>query len=416
MQLVKRAWPYFLSMGQFLTSATGWLLVAPLTFIVPRRHDLAVVLGRDGGKFLDNCKHLFVRMQQRTDLGVESHFLARDAALAGALRELGASSVPLGSLRAAWLWLRAGTIVVDSVDWMLGWRFAGSRGASVVQMWHGIPLKRVQLASFRERHQKRPAVLRWGLRLQVAVTGRFARTAWFVSTSEYVTRHAFHDSFKYQRVSHAGYPRNDALFDNATKLRQINVDARVREEVVWHRKAGASVGVYAPTFRQAFNDPFADGTIRLDELSRAAVTMKLLLLVKLHPWMQGRLRSTDMPGLVFVAPESDLYPLLPLADFLITDYSSIYFDFLLLDRPVLFFAYDLDRYLAEERSMYFEYDEMTPGQKVATTSELVDAIRRLVGGADDWRNERARVRALVFQNEDGHAADRLLDELFRSPP
>jgi CDP-glycerol glycerophosphotransferase len=414
LRFINWARPYIVSLGEFLAAATGWLLVGPITLVLPRRTELVVVLGRDGGKFLDNCKHLFVRMRHRPELGVEAWFLARDALLADQVRVLGGRSVPLRSWRAAWLWLRAGTIAVDSVDWMMGWRFAGSRGARVVQMWHGVPLKRVQLARFRDRIQKRPAILRWGLRMHVAITGRYAATTWFLSTSGYVSTHAFQESFRYSRISRAGYPRNDALFDSDSALRLVGVDASARATVLRHRASTASarVGVYAPTFREALNDPFADGTVDLCALSRAAVSMNLLLLVKLHPWMHGRLRSKPKPGLIFVSPESDIYPLLPLADFLITDYSSIYFDFLLLDRPILFFAYDLERYLAAERGMYFSYAEMTPGEKVTTLEELVTAMQRVIDGKDDWRPGRARVRSLVFEQADGHSADRLLAELY----
>jgi CDP-glycerol glycerophosphotransferase len=179
-----------------------------------------------------------------------------------------------------------------------------------------------------------------------------------------------------------------------------------------HRENAGKVGIYAPTFRNSLNDPFADGTVDLKALSDASSRLDLLLLVKLHPWMHGRLKAVELPGLVFVAPDSDLYPLLPLADFLITDYSSVFFDYLLLDRPVLFYAYDLATYLAEERPMYFDYDEMTPGPKSFDMQHLVAAMSAVAKGEDDWRDGRAKVRSLVFEHQDGMAAERLLGELF----
>ena len=57
-------------------------------------------------------------------------------------------------------------------------------------------------------------------------------------------------------------------------------------------------------------------------------------------------------------------------DLLITDYSSIFFDFLLLDRPIVFFPYDLEQYLSQDRAMYFDYEIMTPGPKCRTYDEL----------------------------------------------
>jgi CDP-glycerol glycerophosphotransferase (TagB/SpsB family) len=391
---------------EFVVALLGWLLVAPLTFLVPRDRGSLVFYGRDGGKFIDNCKHLYAEAATRP--GLAAIYLARDAALRDRLRSLGGKAEVAGGWRAAWLWLRAGTIAVDSIDWMRGLRLAGSRGARVVQMWHGIPLKHVQLARVDTR-RSRGALLDAAFALHVAVTGRHARTAWFLSTSEWITEHAFARSFRYDRISHAGYPRNDALFGPPGALGALGVDARAMAAAVAH---AGPVALYAPTFREALEDPFATGLVDLAELGRHAQRLGVLLLVKLHPWMHGRLGAAEPPGVMLVSPESDAYPLMRHADLLVTDYSSIFFDYLLLDRPVLFFPYDLERYLARERAMYFDYEAMTPGPKARTLDALVAAMQAVVDGEDPWAGERERIRALVFRHRDGHASRRLLGELF----
>ena len=95
--------------------------------------------------------------------------------------------------------------------------------------------------------------------------------------------------------------------------------------------------------------------------------------------------------------------------------SSVFFDYLLLDRPVLFYPYDLATYLAEERPMYFDYDEMTPGPKAFDMEHLVAAMSAVAKGEDEWRDGRAKIRSLVFEHQDGMAAERLLGELFPEP-
>lgn len=391
-----------------------WIVLAPVARLMPRRRSLAMVYGRDGGKFTDNCKHLFCSaVASGTD--IDFIYIAKDADTARKIREHAGRAVVRGGLAEFRLWLRSGTVFVDSVDWTDGYRFAASHGARIVQMWHGIPLKLVQMARVRGR-KRRPPPLEWAYQLYLRSTGRTRPLDWFVSTSRFVTEQAFRTSFPFHDVSHAGYPRNDALFDRTNLLRRMNVDARASRQIEVHRERGARVCVYAPTFRNALSDPFADGSVDLHALSEAMQRLNILMLIKLHPWMHGRLVSTDLPGLVFVAPESDLYPLLPQMDFLITDYSSVFFDFLLLDRPVLFFPYDLERYLADERPMYFDYEEMTPGPKARSVSALVEVIERVAGGQDDWREARAHVRDRVFDHQDGQAGSRLLAELFpRSP-
>ena len=401
---------YLGTLSEFLWAVAGWVLLWPLTRIVPRRATRIVFRGRDDGKFLDNCKHLFVEAQAS---GMDAVFLARDRDLCSRIRALGGKAEDADSAAATWTWLRAGTIVVDNVDWLRGMRFPASRGARIVQLWHGIPLKQVQLGRIAERSARQPRWERMAFRVYLKVVGRLEPTTWFLSTSRLVTERAFAGSFRYRHVSHAGYPRNDVLFESTRPLAELGVDARAVAALDAHlASGGGKVVLYAPTFRESLEDPFAAGRIDLHALSEAAERLHLLILVKLHPWMQGRVRSGELPGIAFVSPESDAYPLMRRVDALLTDYSSIFFDFLLLDRPVLFFPYDLDTYLADERPMYFDYAQMTPGPKAMRMEDLVAELEKLARGADAWATERARVRHVVFDDVRPGAGKRLLADLF----
>ena len=399
--------------GQFAVALLSWILVFPLTLLLSRDRSLAIVYGREQGKFVDNCKHLYCACASLTEL--RTVCIVSDRHTMQAIERLGGNAVASGSAAEFRLWLRAGTVFVDSAEWTHGYRYAASQGARVVQLWHGIPLKLVELALERKR-RIRPFPLNCVYGLFRRIRGRRVRTEWLLSTSRFVTERAFGKSFEFRNVSHAGYPRNDALFANTLPLVRVNIDHRVSTIIDRHRASNGKVGIYAPTFREARSDPFADDSVDLPALSQAAARLDLLLLIKLHPAMHGRLRSTELANLAFVEPDSDAYPLLPLTDFLITDYSSIFFDYLLLDRPVLFFPYDLEHYLAREREMYFDYGEMTPGPKSFDVQELAGAMADAVGGVDSWQAERARVRDLVFDYQDGKAAKRLLDELFPGEP
>ena len=80
--------------------------------------------------------------------------------------------------------------------------------------------------------------------------------------------------------------------------------------------------------------------------------------------------------------ESDMYPLFFVIDLLITDYSSIFFDFLLTEKPVLFYPYDKDDYLANDRSMYDNYDMVTPGHIVCNFEEFYDKLQLFLNNPD----------------------------------
>ena len=98
--------------------------------------------------------------------------------------------------------------------------------------------------------------------------------------------------------------------------------------------------------------------------------------------------------------------LLLLADVCITDYSSIAFEYSILERPMLFFAYDLDDYL-DERGMYLDYDEVTPGPVCRTNKELISYIKSLPEGFD--REEVSAFRQKYAGMCDGHATERTIE-------
>jgi len=209
-----------------------------------------------------------------------------------------------------------------------------------------------------------------------------------------------------------GYPRNDALLDESLRhhpLMSVGMDEQAVRAVREARSRGRRVVLYTPTFRKHFVDPFSNGSLDLTTLNTFAELHEVLILVKLHPWMR---QPVDLEkaghNIVFASPDSDIYPLMPDVDVLVTDYSSIYFDFLLLDRPILFYCQDLNDYINDDRGFIFDYNAMTPGPKVVTQAAMESALAGILQGEDAWREERGRVRDLVFDCPGGSAVERLM--------
>ena len=82
---------------------------------------------------------------------------------------------------------------------------------------------------------------------------------------------------------------------------------------------------------------------------------------------------------------------------LVTDYSSVYFDYLLSGKPVVFFCYDLEEYLRDERAMYFSYKGYTPGRKAFTYKGLESALLEALGGSGAFQDEREAMVKKMFQ-------------------
>lgn len=164
-----------------------------------------------------------------------------------------------------------------------------------------------------------------------------------------------------------------------------------------------------PTFRDTgldFLDADGNFVLNIPSLARYVAENDLLLLLKLHPYMQEA-KLSRLPGVIRYPNKMDIYPLLPLADVLITDYSSVSFDFLLLDRPVIYFAYDRERYARRDRGLWFDYETL-PGPIVQTQEKLLRELSAaLYAGKDSHVRSRKEWREKLFLHYDGKASERI---------
>ena len=133
-------------------------------------------------------------------------------------------------------------------------------------------------------------------------------------------------------------------------------------------------------------------------------------MLKLHPFLAARMSGLSAPNILQVSPVSDIYPLLSHFDVLLTDYSSIFFDYLLLDRPIVFYPYDMDSYRSG-RELLFDYDAMTPGPRAVDFDGLLAVIEATLTQPDTFAAERKRVTDLVHDHRDGRSMARLWVEL-----
>ncbi len=126
-------------------------------------------------------------------------------------------------------------------------------------------------------------------------------------------------------------------------------------------------------------------------------------------------------NVVFINPLSDPYPFLTLADVLITDYSSVYFDFLLLNKPIIFYPYDYDEYVKYCRRFYFDYFSFTPGEKAYTIKDLLLALKSCLASSTEYmkhfERERQNVLNVYYESESicSRASERIYEHVYSLP-
>ncbi len=203
-------------------------------------------------------------------------------------------------------------------------------------------------------------------------------------------------------VKPLGIARTDVFFDKTAEQA-----AREHLYEIFPQAKGKRVILYAPTFRGHVAGAKSPNEIDIPRFCKA-LSKDCVLLFKLHPFVK---KKTEIPpecgGFAKdVTEDMEIEELLLAADCCITDYSSLVFEYALLDRPMLFYAYDLDDYY-DWRGFYYPYEDFVPGPILKTQDALLDALRALPSGFD-----RERMRA--FRDKymsacDGHATERILE-------
>ena len=407
----------YFAIRQTLTAALLWLLGYPLKMMIKRDTGLMVVISAPGAAFADNSKYFFVYATELVRKGERVVLLTTCRSTQRMIAAAGGESVVHPSWRSGFLLLKCGTVITD-FDWFKFGAYPLTHGAKLIQIWHGAPLKHVELDLYRKRVAGMPVWRRPLLKFQKAIIGRYPFYDVVVATSQWFITEVFQQCFKAKNFIATGYPRNDILFgwpapgSISDRLAWINVDKQVLETVRAARTGGHKICLYVPTFRKDMAGPF-EKELDLSRLSAFAQNHNFLFILKLHPFMHGQCRISQYPNLLEYDPRGDVYPLMPHCDLLITDYSSIFFDFLLLDRPIVFFPYDLEQYLSQDRAMYFDYETMTPGPKCRTHDELELEIEKSFKDTyqDEYAEMRMKVRGYTHDHEDSQSHKRLFSSI-----
>jgi CDP-ribitol ribitolphosphotransferase len=200
-----------------------------------------------------------------------------------------------------------------------------------------------------------------------------------------------------------GIPRTDVLFGDE-RLARTTAALRARYAI----PEGRRIVLYAPTFRgEHVTAARYDAGLDLATL-QAVLGDDHVVLVKLHPFIRAAAPiGPELAGFAIdVSDHPDINELLPLADVLVTDYSSVIFEYALLGRPMVFYAPDLSAY-EDERGFYFDYRSWVPGPVAVTSDEVAACLR--AAEFDPARIAAFRARSIAVA--DGHATERFVDQL-----
>ena len=339
------------------------------------------------GKFADSPRAIYEELRRR-DAPLEHVWVLSEPDAAPE----DVAAVRPGSLRFLEQSGRARYIVSNNT--MRGY-FRKKPATTYVQTWHGSPLKRIGFDIERPTFADSERYLR-NLRRDV--------DCWdFLVAPNRFSTPILRGAFGYTgEVIETGYPRTDLLL--AESRERVRADVR-RELGV---PPGDRVILYAPTWR---DDSSFSTELDLGALSQALGDGHTVLF-RAHSAVASTAAVPDRPRLHDVSGRDDVRELLLAADVLVTDYSSVMFDFACTRKPMLFFTYDLERYRDEIRGFYFDFATDAPGPLLGTTAELVAALHDLDAVTERFAPSYESFRRRFCHLDDGRAAARVVDTVF----
>lgn len=384
----------------------GQLLLLPvywLSFLVPRNKKIWLFGSTFGRRFADNPRYMYLYVSQhKEELSIRPIWISHNEDIVMMLNAEGYEAYMYHSLKGIWYALRGKVYLFDNYSKDIN--FWQSGGAMKVNLWHGIPLKKIQHDNVFDKFRHPKNI--WEKIRNFPRNISDEKPNHYVLTTSENLREIFSSAFKTDNVLVAGYPRNELLISDAIKNVYSHEEKEDRKKILsfLNDKADGKnkrMILYMPTFRKSETLFFDD--FDKDDFQEFLEENNVLFCIKLHPKskLNEEFKNIQSENIMMINKDADPYVFLKLADVLITDYSSIYFDYLLLDRPIIFFAYDLKEYLNDSREMYFDYDEFTPGEKVWDYQGLKNCIVKIIENNGDYQKRysdfRKRIRKKVFE-------------------
>jgi CDP-glycerol glycerophosphotransferase len=273
----------------------------------------------------------------------------------------------------------------------------------MLETWHGTPLKKL-VFDMEDVHAVNP-------HYKNIVYKQSRGWNYLLSDNPFSTE-KFQSCFRFERekILEVGYPANDPLY--APDLEERAAAIKKTLGIPLDKK----VLLYAPTWR---DDNYYDAGEYKFELALDIERLKkefdeeYVVLLRMHYWIVDKLDLSGYDGFIYnVSNYDDVTELYMISDICMTDYSSVFFDYANLKRPILYYTYDLDKYRDVLRGFYLDMEKDLPGPLLQTNDEVVDALKNI-----DKIQEVYKERYEEFYNkfcciDDGNAAKRVVETVF----
>ncbi len=376
-------------------------IIYPFSFLTHRNSRKWVIGNKTG--YCDNSKYLFLYLYYHFEKEIHCIWIARTNEEKKCLKKLDFEVYKKWSIKGMFHCLTAGVYIFSSNVSDINYWTSGS--AVKVNLWHGVGIKKLGLKGSVTYNPH-------SLFNRIMTPYNYDRSTVFITTSRLMTDH-FEVCYALTsaQTRQIGYPRCDFIMQNEETIYQYirRYESAEMLCLVDSLKSYKKVFIYMPTFRDDQTDFMQLSGIDFEDLNETLVSIGSLLLVKMHPATRMNFDVVSAcSNIKLMDKRMDVYPLLPFTDVLITDYSSIYYDYILIEgKKVILFPFDYDTYIRNSRDLAYDYLQYTPGKKVSTYTAFKQSI--IDGGYEV--SERAWVVDQFWGNNYQNASAKIVDLL-----
>ena len=301
------------------------------------------------------------------------------------------------TFQAVWLLLRAGVIVVQYKHRDFYWGGITNRKRIIINLWHSTTIKGFYFTNPTKLKNEKKVI-------------RESKNTDFVISSTRIDKLAMAASFymPFEKVKNTGLPRNDILVQDSASLAP---DLQVQNMEMQKLKAGKRLILYAPTFRDGGDGIFDFTQQQIETLTELLRLNDYVFAIRAHP---GKNRIGGKSNIIYIDSQSipETQMVLKNTDILISDYSGIWVDFLLLNKPLIGFFYDIREYEKSSAPLLYDLSHMFPGEIAYSFAELVDCVKDAFGlFSSDTVSQRQRVNKNIFAIYNSSFSFRVLKEI-----
>lgn len=381
-----------------------YLLMVPLnlfffiSFMIPKNERLWLISAWYGEKFLDNPKYIYKELLHG-DYDVDVYWVVKDKSCIPFFSENEYPVIWAYSLKGIWLQLRAKNVIFShSLRSEFLPCFIASQ-TKKIQTWHGVPIKKIG-------YDDKNANLDSLIKKIIIIILPFLREEYdLIIASSKEDKSIYHTAFRtpLKKIIVTGYPRNDAIYKS---LIEQNFKITQTKKII-----------YMPTLRGGIGDFFpylSDHEFDFVFLDKMLDKINAEFYIKLHPVQ--RFKDYDLElmkqtkNIYPVFNNDDIYEVIAYYDILITDYSGIYFDFLITGKPIVMAPIDLKSYTSTDREIYYNYDEICPSEPCRDWGEVLRKLELIV--TNPMIDERYKSMQRRFHSFfDGDSSKRVINEI-----